>query len=73
MSMLNVMKASDTKKVSKIHVDTRSYENPGGMIQLLLSKDFLTLTISIKGKESTIRLSKATAKELETILGEGII
>ena len=73
MSTLNVMKIGE-KKASKIHVVTKSYENPGGLIQLLFSKDFSTLTILIKGKQdAVIKLSKDTTKVLTTVLGEGMV
>ena len=73
MSILNVMKTSE-KKTGKIHVVTKSYENPGGMIQLLFSKDFSTLTILIKGKrDAVIKLSKDATKVLTTVLGEGMV
>lgn len=72
MTTLNVMKGSE-KKVGKIHVPTKEYHNDGNTIQLLLSNDFSTLTVSIKGKDSIIKLSKDNAKTLSSILGEGMI
>ena len=73
MSILNVMKTSE-KKASKIHVVTKSYENPGGAVQLLFSEDFSTLTILIKGKQdAVIKLSKDNTKVLTKALGEGMI